>query len=223
MSSTREKTLVALETARALVIAFQQSLPSVAEPSQFTRRSGLPFKALSLRELLIHRVACLGNAAVMMFERHDYLPGVIITRALLETIAVASALERSLNRAVRTNDFDTLDSYLMRLLVPSAVPDANYEAMNITGLIDAVDKKVPGFRSTYNQFSEYVHPNWSGLLGTFGRVDPETRALHLGAFEESAAWGVGVHALVGLLAEFQDIYAALPSLITQLNERLNRE
>jgi hypothetical protein len=213
----RDRTLVALETARAVATALSASLPTSLDPRQ--SESGLQFKALSVRELLIHRAANLGNAAVLLFERHDYLSGILLTRALLETVAVASALERALNRTIRTRNFEGLNKSLMRFLVPSAAPDANYEAMNITGLVEAVDKKAPGFRETYNSFSEYVHPNWSGMLGTYGQVDRDTGVLHLGVSESSAAWGVGVYALVGLLAEFQDIYTALPPLITRLGVR----
>jgi len=213
----RDRTLVALETARALAESFASSLPALVDPAMFTLRSKLPFKAISVRELLIHRVSALADAAILLFERHNYLGGVVVTRSILETVAIAFALERALNRFVRVKDAAALDQYLMRLLLPSGAPDAKHQAMDITGLIDSVDKKVPGFRQTYNDFSECAHPNWSGVFGTFGTIDEGAGLVHLGVSETSTTWGAGVHALVGLLVEFERIYAALPTLITELN------
>ena len=94
----RDRTLVALETARALAESFASSLPATVDPAMLTLRSKLPFKALSIREMLIHRVSALADAAVLLFERHNYLGGVVVTRSILETVAIASALERALNQ-----------------------------------------------------------------------------------------------------------------------------
>lgn len=187
----RDTTLVALATARALSEALVSSLPSSIDPAMLTLRSKLPFKVLSLRELLLHRVSALAVAAVQLFEQHNYLGGIVITRSILETVAVAFALERALIRFGRTKNVAEFDTYLMRLLLPHGAPSAKHPAMNITGLIEAVDKRIPGYRDTYNSFSEYVHPNWSGMLGSFGTVDRSTLILRLGMSEESGAWGVG--------------------------------
>jgi hypothetical protein len=213
----RERTIVALETARAVAESFSASLPASIDPAIFTLRSKLPFKALSIRELLIHRVAALANAAILLFERHNYLGGVVVTRSVLKTVAVAFALERALNTFLRVKDVEALDAYLMKLLLPSRAPDAKHQAMDITGLVNNVDKKNPGFRDTYNAFSECAHPNWLGTLGAFGSVDQETRVLNLGMTEASTLWGAGVHALGGLLMEFERIYGALPVLLAEIN------
>lgn len=216
--SDQDTTLVALETARALAASFASSLPSSVDPAMLTLRSKLPFKALSVRELLLHRISALATAATQLFEQGNYLSGIVVTRAILETVAIAFALRRSLHQFARTRDIAKLDHYLMRLLVPSGAPGAKHQAMEIGSLIEAVDKKIPGFRNTYHLFSEYVHPNWSGLLGSFGTVDESSLILRLGMSDRSAAWGVGVHALAGLLAEFQDLYNEIPDLITEMNE-----
>lgn len=212
-----ERTLVALATARTLSESLSASLPSSLDPAMLTLRSKLPFKVLSLRELLLHRVSALAIAAVQQFEQHNYLGGIVLTRSVLETVAVAFALKRGLVRFRHTRNVEVLDGYVMRLLFASAAPDAKRSAMNVTGLVDAVDKRIPGLRETYNSFSEYVHPNWSGMFGSFGTIEQHTLILRLGMSEESAAWGVGVNSLVGLLAEFQEIYNGLPLLITELN------
>jgi hypothetical protein len=213
----RAQLLVALETARAVTADLNASLPASVDPAMLTLRSKLPFTALSIREVLFHRVSHLAVAAVTLYEAQDYLGGVIITRSIFETVALAFAVERALNRFIRVRNKEALHRYLMQVLLAHGAPDAKYKPMDVTGLVDSLDKKAPGFRDAYNAFSECVHPNWSGTYGTFARIDPESRVLHLGMSEDSSTWGAGIHALTGALIEFQRIYAALPPLITEMN------
>ena len=65
----------------------------------------------------------------------------------------------------------------MKVLIASGAPDARHPAIDITGLVNSVNKRKPGFKQAYNQLCEYVHPNWAGLLGTFGKTDQTTRVM----------------------------------------------
>ena len=219
----RAQLMVALETAKGVVRDLTASLPASIDPAMLTLRSKLPFTALSIREVLFHRVANLSAAAVTLYEVHDYLGGVILTRSIFETVAIAFAVERALDRFARIRNKDALHRYLMQVLLARGAPDAKYKPMDVTGLVNSLDKKALGFRSTYNAFSECVHPNWSGTFGTFARIDEETKMVHLGVSERSATWGAGIHALTGCLVEFLRIYAALPPLITSMNDYFEAE
>ncbi|EGJ11268.1 hypothetical protein RBXJA2T_13109 [Rubrivivax benzoatilyticus JA2 = ATCC BAA-35] len=188
-----------------------------------TLRSKLPFTALSIREVLFYRVAHLATAAVALYERNDYLGGVILTRSVIETVALSSAVERALNRFLRVRNKEALHRYLMQVLLARGAPDAKYKPMNVTGLVDRLDERAPGFRDRYNAFSECVHPNWSGTFGTFARIDEGTKIVHLGVSEYSTTWGAGVHALTDALIEFQRIYDTLPALITAMNDYFEKD
>jgi hypothetical protein len=207
----------ALETARAIATAIANSLPTNVSVASLTLKSKLPFKVLTLRELLIHRVSALASAAVSLYEDQAYLAGIVLTRSVLETVAIAFAIEKNLHKFLQVKDVKAFDTHLMKLLMASGAPDAKHPAMDITGLINSVNKKVPGFRESYNALSEYVHPNWSGMFGSFGTIDNANYAVALGMSEQCPAWGSGVNALAGALEEFLHIYAALPPLIAQLN------
>lgn len=218
-----DQSRAALEAARAIAVDIAKSLPTHIEAASLTRKSKLPFKVLSLRELLIHRISPLASAAVSLYEQRNYLAGIVLTRSVLETVAIAFAVEQNLHKFLRKKDAEAFDRYLMKLLIASGAPDAKHPAMGITGLVNSVNKRIRGFRDAYNALSEYVHPNWSGMLGSFGTIDRANHALHLGMFEQSAAWGSGINALAGSLAEFLRIYAALPPLITELNNHFEAE
>jgi len=208
---------VAIATARGVVSDIATSLPASVDPAMFTLKSKTPFAAVSVREVLIHRVSALAIPAVEQFEAHRFLAGIVLTRSVLETVAIAFAVERALNRFLRVQNKEAVHKYLMQVLLARGTPGSKYKPMDITGLVDSLDKKSPGIRQTYNNFSECVHPNWSGTLATFGTTDENTLILHLGARQDSPTWGAGVHALTGALIEFQRIYAALPRLITEMD------
>lgn len=214
---------VAIATARRVAEDVADSLPTSADPAMFTLKSKLPFAAVSIREVLIHRVSALATPAVKQYEAHNFLAGIVLTRSVFETVALAFAVERALNRFLRLKDAPSLHKYLMQVLLARGHPGSKYKPMDITGLVDTLDKKAPGFRQAYNDFSECVHPNWSGTLGTFGTTDEKTLVLHLGLNESSSTWGLGVYALTGALIEFQRIYAALPPLITALDTHLEND
>jgi len=214
--------LVALETAKTVAADLMASLPAAVDPAMLTLKSKLPFTALSIREVLFHRVAHLATAAVKLYDTQDFLGGIIITRSIFETVALAFAVERALNRFARLRNKEALHKYFMQVLLAKGAPDAKYKAMDVTGLVDSLDKKAPGFRETYNAFSECVHPNWSGTYGTFARHDPDTLIVHLGVSVDSTTWGAGIDALIGSLIEFQRIYRALPPLITEMNSYFER-
>jgi uncharacterized YccA/Bax inhibitor family protein len=75
-----------------------KSLPLKVVAAALTFKSKLPFKALSVREVLIYRVSALSAAAVEMFEQRRLVPAAVLTRAVVETVAVS----RSLDFASRT-------------------------------------------------------------------------------------------------------------------------
>ena len=78
------RSLVAFETARAVTDAIANSLPDQVNPATLTLKSKLPFKVLSLRELLIHRVSALAVATVDLQDRSNHLAAAILTRSSRE-------------------------------------------------------------------------------------------------------------------------------------------
>lgn len=209
---------VAIETLRCIVKDLQKSLPHSVDPAQFTLKSKLPFTATSAREILYHRISSLANSAINLYGANDFLGGIIITRSIFETVALAYYLERTLNRFIRVRKIPEFHKSLMHVILAEETPVAKYKPINVTGLIDKLNDDKPGFKKVYNILSECVHPNWTGSFGTFCQIDTKTKILNLEINKKSTTWGAGVHALIEVLIEFMRIYASLPKLITQTNE-----
>jgi hypothetical protein len=91
-----------------------QSLPGNVAAASLTRKSKLPYKAVSLREILIHRVSALSTAAVEMFEQQRLVPAVVLTRAIVETVAVTFNLHKKLTEFPESMDIDGMDEFLGR-------------------------------------------------------------------------------------------------------------
>ena len=160
-----------LAEARQLAESIASSLPKSVDAASLTLKSKVPFKVLSLRELLIHRVSALASPAVTLFEQGKHVPAVVLTRAVLETVTIVFALHRQLQAFLKTKDVLALDDFLMNCLMASRWENATHQARSILTFVDHVDKKIPGFRQTYDSLSEYAHPNWCGVSGAFGETD----------------------------------------------------
>lgn len=207
----------ALAEAKVLSEGIASSLPLKIEAAALTFRSKLPFKALSLRELLIHRVVELSSPAVEMFERQKIVAAVVLTRSVVETVAVTYALHRALHRFAESRDSSLLNQFLTQTLMGTRWPDGEHRSTNILTLIQYVDKEVPGFEASYNALSEIAHPNWSGMLGSFGHFDHATLELRLGARATSTAFASGTNALSGSLLVFNHFYNDMIPMLQEMN------
>ena len=163
-----------LAEAKQMAKLISSSLPETIEIAVLSLNSKLPFKSASLRELLIHRVAELAVPAVELFEQRRVLPAIVLVRAVVETVALTFALHKQLESFLGSHDVPAFDEFLMRSTVGrSRGPDFKLHGMRIGKLVDDVERVIPGFRKSYDSLSKFVHPNWAGVLGTFGEIDEE--------------------------------------------------
>ncbi len=211
-----EDNISLLHEARQLTESISSSLLDRIQIAALTLESKLPFKALSIRELLLHRVSSLATAAVDLFERDQVIPAVVLTRAIVETVSVLYCLHERLKRFLDDKNSAELDKFLMSCLVGSRnVPD-HPSAVNVLTSVDHVVRTIPEFRSVYDRLCEYAHPNWAGTLGAFGEIDHEQFELKLG--HRTDALTMGVSALSGTLMIFHHYYDDSAALIHQLND-----
>ena len=203
---------------------FAGSLPDCIQAAGLTFKSKLPFKALSIRELMLHRMAALSIATVELFEKKQVIPAVILTRSIVETLAVLFTFHERLDRFLKDNtkDIAILDDFLMRCLVGARNIPEMPTPTNILTLIDCVEKTIPGFRSVYDALCEYAHPNWAGTFGAFGQVDKEKLELKLGPTKRTPAYSTGLNALSVSMMIFEHYYNASAELVRQLNDYFDK-
>lgn len=202
---------------RANLIA--ASLPEGFEIAMLSLNSKLPFKALSLREVLIHRVADLGLSATDCLQAKRVVSSATLTRAAMETLARVMELHYRLSRFLSEPNVADMNKYLDRALLGSRNDEAMPRAIHIVEAVKAVDVEIPSFSDNYKSLCEYAHPNWSGGLGTFGQIDHENFRIVLGN-PERAARALRTIALMlnATLAAFEVWYNRLAEVIGAFNE-----
>ena len=222
LMSNADRDLWSLQEARSFVEAVAGSLPDRIQVAALTLKSKIPFKALSVRETLLHRVHALASAAVELFEGNRVIPAVILARAVVESTAVMFTLHERTTRFLQDLKINELDDFLMRNLVGARNNPDMPTSINILTLVDRVEKAVPGFRSSYDSLCECAHPNWAGTLGAYGAIDPEKYELKLGPSGRTAAFSIGVHALSGALMLFHHYYNDSAELMLKLNDHFEQ-
>src|SRR5688572_22879490 len=131
-------TLPTIEDARQVADSFRASLPDRVAAASLTLESKTPFKALVLREALIHRVSSLADGAISEFDAGRWVSATVLVRAVVETTALLFSLDRRVGRALQEKNDDDLTEFLRRTMVSSRTEPSLPEAINVLNFIDAV-------------------------------------------------------------------------------------
>jgi hypothetical protein len=196
--------------------------PKSVQASEFSKKWKVPFKAAMIRELLLYRATDLAGASIGFFEQKRIVPAAILTRQIVETFAVLFVFDERLERFIKdkSKNVDELDDFLMCSLMGSknkpfpGLP----EAVNILNRIDRVDKTAPGFRDNYDALSEYVHPNWAGVLGAYGETVEQPFGLNLVTTAKPDGYAAGLFVLLSTLKSFEGYYKQAGESVRRLND-----
>jgi hypothetical protein len=187
------------------------SLPVLVDPASISLRAKIPFKALCFREGLIWRTEELARSACDAFEREDDVAGITLARGVTECAAACWYLHRLIEKHIdRTIAQVELNEKIEALLLGSKRDDDVLpNAVNVLTFIKHVDKTIPGFLRSYENMSEYAHPNWSGTALTYSQNDHEKILTRLGRRKRKNPdmhSKLGLKALNGALATFEYAY-----------------
>jgi hypothetical protein len=143
-----------------------------------------PFKIKSVTYILVRRIIDLAENAIFLFESERYLASIIVVRSISETGSLLYWFNNKINKLISEKQFDELDVYLMKILFGSKSIESEKEPIepyNVLKYIDAVDKEVKGYRHNYDILCDYTHPNYTGSMNIFSKLDTEEGVLYLGS------------------------------------------
>ena len=201
--------------ARTHLAAIEADLPTLLEGLQFS--CPYSFRAASLRELLRHRVSDLAQSAIPLLEQGRVVPAAILSRAIAETVALLFSLHYEVSAFLLQPDEQRIDSFLKAALVGSRNPEHPIQATNILTAIKKLDNEIPAFRLSYDTLSEFAHPNWSGVLGAYGKVDYEEWSLALGDRDNSNGIRTAAFVTASVLSTFCHYYDLLADVLRQFD------
>ena len=207
-----------LAKAKQLSRQLSSNLPKKIKAASLSHYSKLPFKAFSLREVLIHRITELSEVAVELFESEKLVSAIIMTRAVYETTSVLYWLYKRLKQVCATKELGNIDEFFMKSLFGSKNEERLPESYNILTAINHTDKDFQGYRNAYNSLSEFAHPNWSGLFGAYSKLNQEKIILELGKEVGNIPLSVALPLLLGALTLFIDYYNEMETYLLQFNE-----
>ncbi len=199
-----------LKKCREIVSRFETSLPTRVDPASLSTSAKIPFKAVVLRETLLHRVTELAATATELYERKNrVISAFLITRAVHETTALLYWLYLRMNRVVDEKLIGDFDEFIMKLLFGwKKEEDDNLPvAFNILTAIEKLDKLLDGkFRRNYDFLSEFCHPNYSGVHGAYAKIDRDNIWADIGPEHTNVSLLPGLHILVVVLEIFEHYY-----------------
>jgi hypothetical protein len=137
----------------------------------FSGYSKIVIKILLLREVLTQRIFEIAQEAFNLFKENKIVPAIILTRSIVETSACIEYLYDSIDLSLKNNSTDKLEATLKKLFWGSKnntkILKEVVAPINIIEIIRKVDKKYDGFLFSYEELSEFCHPNWSGCIGSY--------------------------------------------------------
>ena len=207
---------------RDLLCRFEACLPDRVDPAGLTLKSKIPFKALSLKELLFHRITSISTAGMEMYEQNRRVPAYILMRSALETSALCYVLRKKLEAYLNDRDIEALDNFLMKAISGGRDEKSKLPAINVLTCIDHLNKEYPDFRRMYDVLCEYAHPNYQGTFAAFGSVDSKNVWLDLGAEHSQPPPEFGLAPFFMALLIFEEHYNMCASLIAEMNEHFEK-
>jgi len=210
-----------MKALRSHLRAMSKNLPSVVDPMTISRSAKIPYKALSFRHAIHHRVVDLGEIAARQYSSGKTVAANILTRSIVESVALLYLMIKKMKQVVAEQRVGEFDDFMMKALFGCRDTGRQVEAVNALTAIDQVERESPGIRSVYDGLCEIAHPNWDGTSYAYGELDLSNGVLRLSPkYQENIR--SGLPGLVGTMElftscdrEFSEIFASFVVLCEQ--------
>jgi hypothetical protein len=180
-----------LQEANEFADELRASLVVTLVPADVSPVAKVPLKARVFRELLLHRLSDVSDAACKLYNGGSILPAFVLTRAAFESSAVLFYFNKILDTAIQTGKPEEIDAIAMKSLFGSKDKATEYEAVNILTAVSHLEKKYPGLEEMFLTMCEFAHPNYFGVMGAYQRIE----SINLGDPYQPMYFGAGVSRL----------------------------
>lgn len=193
MGEAEQKTPeISIEYARQQVEKIEKSLPQGFDISTLGFPSPIPFKVVTLREVLLHRLSELARSAVDLISAERPVAAVILTRGVMETTATLFAVKLLIDESLERREVSGADNTVMRLLFGGRNERASQRAINVQDHLEKMDETFAGIKNWYDDLSDIADPNFPGLMGSYAAIDRSRFRVQLGPNPEWDEMGVRV-------------------------------
>jgi len=171
-----------LGQAKQQVTEFKSMLPARVDSHHHER--DLPFQANQVHIALRYRITELSDSTCKLYEANKFVSALILTRSIMETVAMLYGLHNDLEKAVDCQDTKKINRLLHQATLGSRNPEIlrRVTSRHVLDDIKELDKKWNGTMKHYEYLSDFVHPN------VFGVVMPYVKPDKIGA---EFGWNIG--------------------------------
>ena len=145
-----------------------------------------------LRESLLQRAIEIAQGALLLYRQGLIVPAFMITRACIENTSMLHMLKTK-TTGVNVSNIHGLQEYLEKAVWGSKNDDTDVEALNILKSVDKMSKLLPHIRQSYDSLSEFAHPNYAGVVASYGRnIGPNFTAIITPSCDDLPPFGLGI-------------------------------
>lgn len=137
---------------------------------QFSRIAKIPFKVHSFVEIMNLRMLDFCEATELLLNSNHVIPALSTLRAVFENIAISNRVSLAVEKSIESNKLqENFDDLISKINFGTRHND-KLPAINILTQIDKLNKQYPNIENIYSALSEFVHPNWDGVQGSYSEL-----------------------------------------------------
>jgi hypothetical protein len=203
---------------KELLSLFDRRITPTVNKENTSPVSKVPYKLLCLRALYQIRICDLGHASHLLYVKKAYVPAFVLTRAVMETVAVLYVCFSKVAASIKGNGVDDIDAFLMQALLGSRDATGSIKHYNALTAVQHVGKKNTAFEELYLGLCEFTHPNWAGVSLAYSAQIDEGHMVIKTIRDASFAVTIGMKPLMASLMLFDEIYRGIEELIPRFTE-----
>lgn len=138
---------------------------------QYSKKAKIPFKVHSFLEIMNCRILDFCEGTDLLIRNNHIIPSLSLIRSLIENIATTYRAVTSIETSLESNKLNENFDELITKLIFGTRYEGETVAINIMTQIDKLDKEYNGIRKAYDSLSEFVHPNWDGVGGSYSDLN----------------------------------------------------
>lgn len=201
-----------------LLSLFDTRITPTVDKENTSPISKVPYKLLCLRALYQIRICDLGHASHLLYTKKAYLPAFVLTRAIMETVAMFYVCFSKVSAAIKHKNVDDIDDFLMQALLGTRDGTGSIKHYNALTAVQHVGKKNKAFEELYLGLCEFAHPNWGGISLAYSEQIDEGHMVIKTIRDSSFADTIGMKPLLASLMLFDEIYRGIEKLLPSFTQ-----
>ncbi|MHB9099057.1 MAG: hypothetical protein ACYC5X_14675 [Syntrophales bacterium] len=203
---------------KELLSLFDKRIAPTVDKENTSPISKVPYKLLCLRALYQVRLCDLGYASHLLYMKKAYVPAFVLTRAVMETVAMFYVCFSKVSASIKENNVDDIDDFLMKALQGTRDGTGLVNHYNALTAVQHIGKRNKAFEELYLGLCEFTHPNWAGVSLVYSEQIDEGHMVIKTINDSSFADTIGMKPLMASLMLFDEIYHEIGKLVPKFTE-----